>query len=187
MLVRNQLETQLASAKNEIEVLKSHIENEGKEKFGELEKKIENLQNELSEKEAKILTVSEELKSLHEGIKKKENYFEEEKQSMNKSHYVERNKLAADVKLLQNEKSEVEQTLAIIKKDFQKLQGKAEDSSKRSKDKIDSLESTLNEEKLSKDREIKLQSDEIVKLRETLQKIKSKHSCQKVRNFETKL
>ncbi|XP_075258721.1 uncharacterized protein LOC142350680 [Convolutriloba macropyga] len=175
MLVRHQLESQLNSAKNEIESLKSQLEHETKGKFDELEGKIEELENKLSEKEAKILSYSEDLRASQEMGMKKEILFEDEKQALNKSHFVERNKLAADVKLLQNEKSELEMTLANVKKDYQKYQMKMEESTKRSKEKIEALKSSANEEKLSKDREIKLQADEIAKLRETLQKIRSKH------------
>ncbi|XP_063715592.1 putative leucine-rich repeat-containing protein DDB_G0290503 [Symsagittifera roscoffensis] len=175
MLVRHQLEEQLKSLKSENEELRRKLEHDGKEKFGKLEAKVDSLQIEISEKEAQLVQLSDELKSSQETCRRNQEAYDEEKQSMTKSHYMERNKLAADLKLLQNEKSEVEMTLATVKKDYQKYQMKMEESNKRNKEKIETLKTSSNEEKLSKDREIKTQSDEIVKLRDTLQKIRSKH------------
>ena len=173
--MKTKLEEEVSGLKIENERLQAELIYKNEGHVQDLEDEIRDMKAQIEAKECSINALKEEVSNKDKLIAEKNLAHDEEKQSLTKTHFVERNKLSSDVKLLQNNVSELEMTLANTKRDYQKYQMKMEDVTKKNKDQMENVKSSNAKERLAKDRELKVQAEEIVKLRETVQKMKSKH------------
>ena len=173
--LKSKLEEEVLELKNQNERLQVELTYKNEGHVQDLEDEIRDMKAQIEAKECSINALKEEVSNKDKLIAEKSLAHDEEKQSLTKIHFAERNKLSSDIKLLQNNVSELEMTLANVKRDYQKYQMKMEDITKKNKEQMENVKNLNTKERLAKDRELKVQADEIVKLKETVQKMKNKH------------